>query len=1234
MPADDDSQYYEDNPMQRAAGLTPYQPVGPMLPTSAQFASAMAASFRAPPMGGGFLGNSFQTPISTFTNGPQYLQGAGGVLMPMNPATYANPAGGFASSYNGPAVPFPNGNLYTPSQAGPAGYRGMTGTPNPLSAMPGAMYDNPFTYGAQQDFASAEIGAAGRASRAGIGARMGMNTVVGGAIAAMGGGAAGFIGGFAGSEMLGLGRGAQNMYMRNFGMRDLNEIGYAAGINQLSRNFISGGADADASGQGFSFSSARRAARAIEGMSLDNGFRRETGNRFNTADVMRITQESTDAGLMQGVQSPEQMQQRVRTVARSLSTFMELANSPDVRQAIQTMGSMHAQGLNLVEVENATRNGRAFARMAGTTFQNLAGVGGSMGAQTFQSMGLSQGLGFQSGMQNMGLAQNTQNLGISSPALMNMVGGSQGLASMNTMFSAGMLRMPMLAPAMMTSGGGLNVGAMQSLMSGGGNPMTMASMGANNLSAMTGRMGVEGLGMALSMQPLLQDTIGRTLQSQGPFAQRNMEDRSMMALMRQMNMRGSSGMITAGRMLGMDSNQALIRAQEMASPEYHSRQRGQIDVRRREQNADIMAERERRSPTWWSEIAGSSDTIASAGRGFDRMRHSIGNWMEDQGSFYNRSYQSQFYSGSARRDASDFYRTRDYRDATRRAEAGSGFAQRGSGDWSTRLGQDIRAMDAAGGAGAASVIGGFFPMGEDARRRNLNAESARANIAQGLLNTNLSDRDQSRLTRSLFGGLDANRNDVAVDIARSLTSQGTGMGRGGRAAINTLWRGGGNILSMGLLDPGNITQQQAFDPRSIQRSYVNRMVSGGMSREEAERNARQNMPAILQAVSRDVRYFSTDEQRQQLERSGALAGHGSENTQTLEQVSRGTLEGSYRRVFGNRLENADTAGGRQQRQAMGEMFDRFDGVGRTSQQRIESRGLMAAATSLRAVMTGQTNASANQKAEAQTKLRELFDQMRRRGFRTEDINQMMRQTENVQLNDNQRRMADTVAGQSTTDMVTNMTNAARERVIGEGQRLSGQGASRFANAGGELNRIFQVQDGSSRRQATSEEIMTSLRNVGDDRSRLSALRNQNSAMADLARRAAQGEDVRDAVNTLMRGAGESSDRAAREYDERESNRSAPMRFLRGIGEKLGVVQDRESAINEAVSQGTSADQSALNQTTNSSMLEEAARRMGIGGSNDQLLRASQSLERAAQMLSGVAESGQIQRLTAADSAGV
>jgi hypothetical protein len=118
------------------------------------------------------------------------------------------------------------------------------------------------------------------------------------------------------------------------------------------------------------------------------------------------------------------------------------------------------------------------------------------------------------------------------------------------------------------------------------------------LTGMAERHGVGGLGMAVAMQPMLQDSLGRILQAQGPFAQRNMEDRQVMGLSRQLGMSGSQGFLTAAQALGMDRTQAVARATEMGSGAYWSTQRAQLATDQREARAVADREFEEGDPAW------------------------------------------------------------------------------------------------------------------------------------------------------------------------------------------------------------------------------------------------------------------------------------------------------------------------------------------------------------------------------------------------------------------------------------------------------------------------------------------------------------------------------------------------------------------------------------------------------------------------------------------------------------
>jgi hypothetical protein len=323
----------------------------------------------------------------------------------------------------------------------------------------------------------------------GVGARAAAGLTAAGAGAMMGrrfgawGMAAGAVAGLLGSELSGMGQGAQNLYGSWVTSPRLAEYGGAAGLEHLSRGFVSGGPHLHAGGQGFSHHASLEASRGITALAGSSSFRRETRDRFNQQDLFKVTQGASEAGLMTGVGSPDQMTSRVRDVARSLSAFMELAREPDVVRAIQTMGSLRASGLNLHETTAAVSAGRSFARMAGTTFQGLAEIGGAMGSSAFQSMGLTQGLGFQVGMGNYAQAASSINRGTLSPQMAALTGGAQGLGTLNTMFSGALLQLPMVTPGAMSTGGGLNAGAIQNMLSGRSDLFSMTGRGIKMTAA-------------------------------------------------------------------------------------------------------------------------------------------------------------------------------------------------------------------------------------------------------------------------------------------------------------------------------------------------------------------------------------------------------------------------------------------------------------------------------------------------------------------------------------------------------------------------------------------------------------------------------------------------------------------------------------------------------------------------------------------------------------------------------
>lgn len=363
--------------------------------------------------------------------------------------------------------------------------------------------------------------------------------------------------GFMGSEYMGFGQTAQNMVdfhnpFTRTALRGQQLMG-------MSPAFVTGGADLNPlTGRGFGRSGANRLAQMLEDTGNSHDFRQATRGMFSPADLTRITQVSGSEGLLTGAQAAPEIHQRVVGLAKSLTTFMKLAQEPNVVEALKTMGSMRRMGLNMGEILDSMVEARQYSRMAGTSVRGVMEMGGAPGAMTFQSMGLSAGLGMRVGMGALGMANAAVNAGAFSPQRLAMLGGVQGVAQREMESSAAFLRNPMISAAFGTLGAGVggqfgvDTGALRGLVSGGLDANRLATMGSNNLLDAVRRGGIGAIGLAQVQGSELQDQIGRLL---GPQGLQAAKFQSIMANARLMGLgQNQGGFATAALAMGMDED--------------------------------------------------------------------------------------------------------------------------------------------------------------------------------------------------------------------------------------------------------------------------------------------------------------------------------------------------------------------------------------------------------------------------------------------------------------------------------------------------------------------------------------------------------------------------------------------------------------------------------------------------------------------------------------------------------
>lgn len=1233
------------NSMQQAVGMLPPVSV-PLAPSPAQTAafvaqqgmaqlSQMAAVTQlATPQLGPMGMPMFPQAQPTFVGSPGMLPGPGGIMYPMTPAgpssPYANAMGaGVGSPPMGVAAPqVPPGNPWVAPQfpyAVPA-YRGPLGAaaPYPFAPTPPPpMFDTPFAGAYAQTEAGRDRAGVGGLVSGGmlargaadlgygyLGSRVGGMLFGGSPGARIAGGALGFLG----AEVSGLANATQNAFMENVAIGGVNMRGYAAGVENLSRRFVSDGPDLSPTGMGFTRSAATVASRQLMDLAASSSFQGETHGRFNTADVMRIAQGAGEEGMLAGVQSPGDMRGRVRDVARSLTSFMELANEPDVVRAIQVMGQMRTSGLSLSETLGAVQRGRTFARMAGTTFEGLSNTGGMLGASTFQSMGLTMGLGSSVGMANMGLATAAQNGGALSPQTMNLLGGAGGLANLNTMFSAGMLQMPMMAPAMMSSAGGLNPSALRMLLGGRVDPVGMAAMGGNNMGAIGDRLGTGGLGMALGMQPTLQDAIGRILQSQGPFAQRNTEDRQILALMRTMGLRGSEGFMTSAQVMGMSGTQALARAQELGDPRYFRRQAQQIEADRLERRTEELRDRDAASPTGWQYLQSNVDFFGLAGRDLRSAGRGFTNFSQRLAGGRARLY--------AATERSDVFAERAVLDRLARQDTVGGDLYRGNASRGVveDLSQAYAASRAAGlggiGAGLGAVLRASSQGGREFSEGMARDQRAVGRFTSQVLNASEREVAAANAHPTAFAS-SAEQRDFALRAASLYNDPyASGANRAG-AAFGMGVHAASQFTPLTWLGEATaITRAPAVRADQLRAIYAQgrREAGDGRSRAALDRAAGENLPRAGVEASAFMRYALT---REGLQR---MADQNTDAMDFLGPAREGTdPERRERELYGRILSRADASDGNQRRR-FDRVFENIDVDGLPQEQRDHARTFVAGMRMLRMQRGGE---------DRTRRFRALAEEADRRGL---DVNNLLARDD--------RRSRALMQDDDLVDAVRNANfdgsgfqmfrgigqfrrdrgeNAATQRTLDGFRLLSG----RRGAVGSLLEGVFNGSTIDNRR------LGENFASWAGDEDRMAYLRSSDERTAGLVQRygRATTDEARQRVIREFYGQADAQGNRVAALRGRFATTTRMQRFNAGSGWNLrDALFGVESYVDRHTQQGTNADEAAFGQTGDAAALGEEVAGQGMGRASDALVRASESLERSARLFAGQASADQMESI--------
>jgi hypothetical protein len=570
--------------------------------------------YQAQAIAGGY-GVGQQSPMGGYLPSPLMMTPAqSGVFRPQMPT----PTMPIPPMYTPPIIPTP----FQPQMPRP-----MFQTSWDQKAMTQDLQSNRmFSYGMQ---APSVIGQA-----AGIGAGAFAGAKIGGAFGPIGG-IAGAIGGglLAGRSGISdtIGDFAQLPFKP---MMETRHMGSA--IQRMSQDWVVTGPQLHATGRGLTQQGSMGLAGGIKDLSEDKGFRDQTGGMFNRQDLMRMTQMSGQAGLMDMAQSVPAIQQQLKQVAVTVKRFMELTNDPDITNVIREMGQMRQFGMNMGQINQAADNMRLFSRAAGTSIRGMRETGGMPGAAVYQGMGLTAGQGFDYGNYSLMQARQTVAGGGVDPRQLALLGGVQGMAQRNMQAQASFMTMPLFAAANGQYGaGGWGAGDNPAGMGGGQGAFGMVTGAVRNMNAAVRRGGIGALASFGMQQNEIADEAASRMTPMEQTAQRFRMAQQTGSRM----LRGGSAMdqFSFGAQLMYGSEVANQMSIEARDPNMWRSQREMYDKRGAELSQDYRKRLEDTAPGIASRFARKTGlskvgkSLENFGEGFSYEGSGLQQWGADVG---------------------------------------------------------------------------------------------------------------------------------------------------------------------------------------------------------------------------------------------------------------------------------------------------------------------------------------------------------------------------------------------------------------------------------------------------------------------------------------------------------------------------------------------------------------------------------------------------------------------------
>lgn len=741
--------------------------------------------------------------------------------------------GGFMSGGRGGVSGFGNGGFAPAAMAMPSIFNPLAPTHGSGHFMSPGMHSLQMQQHAQTQYMGAMSGIGEGAL--GIG-----GSIIGGAL----GSALGPLGTMAGSWLGGKVGGAVASTIFNPVTQD-----FARGrqIQQMSAPFMVSGTNLNsATGQGFSGQSSRDIASGIRHLSRDHEFDR-TG--FNTQDAMRIMQSSAQQGLLTGVQSPDQIVQKVKEISKTVKLLMQVTGDPDVREAIQSLGQMRSLGFQGLAAQAGAVNNRAvFARMAG---QSQAQMTSTMmaGADMAGQFGLVGATGANAAMYGAGAANVAASSGAVGEIGLSRVGGVQGLGQLNTRGSLAAMQNEqyLLAALGRDSKGRMSVDMDQYRAT---QKMSFEEVQRRAADSMR-NMGTEGIFQWNTQKQELKDKVAQQLQPGEMQMMMLAQARQLQHQVPTMNL-GSALQQTAG----VSADEAGVLEHQFTSRSYWTGMMQQNRVQRQDA-ADLEREhrKEFQTPGMMTRmgrgirgaLGGLSDSISSPFRSASEYFDRVG---EDRAATDRGESISRYGEADIAHDAGE----RSLLQASLRRgldRTGSNFMDRAAGT------SGLDRMDSGGRQ--LNRIGSYLGLASESDTSKLVSLADYSGGRYTSLGESIGDpvkalarvRDVASVGRA-YGATQptgAQLGGVLAKIGSVIGQDGTRVNAGAVLGATTQ-----NVVNkLKGMEAGLIKSVRAFGESDFKEAHVSALMGGGMSRQQAESSWEENKAHVMSTVIESVR---------------------------------------------------------------------------------------------------------------------------------------------------------------------------------------------------------------------------------------------------------------------------------------------------------------------------------------------------------------------------------------------